>query len=117
MTAAFEQNSEAKQAAILRSLANIVASPAISGRKGNLDTKRQKRWQELTESVVLSIAENDLTLSPNRLAEIWKQDAKVRGIGAGLLGWFLWNWALQMLIELAKLWIESRRNQSGLDWD
>jgi hypothetical protein len=50
-------------------------------------------------------------LSAEMLADLWKKQCKAAGIGTGLLGWFVWNWAFPLLLEVAKLWIESRRKQ------
>jgi hypothetical protein len=109
MTAAHDNRSEAlKEAAILRSLADQVASPVVAGRKSRrgLTPKQRGQWSRITEIVLA----NPVPVSTSRgTAEWWKADCKAVGIGTGIFGWFLWNWAFPLLIELAKLWIESKR--------
>ena len=113
MTAAHDDRSEAlKEAAVLRSLADAVASPVVAGRKSRraLTGKQRGQWNAITDQVVTWPAVAQL-LSAETLADLWKKQCKTAGIGTGLLGWFVWNWAFPLLLELAKLWIESRRKQ------
>jgi len=108
MTAAHDKRSEAlKEAAVLRSLADAVASPVVAGRKSRraLTGKQRSQWQKIVEVVM----NNPVPVSTSQgTADWWRADCKAVGIGAGLLGWFVWNWAFPLLLELAKLWIESR---------
>jgi hypothetical protein len=108
MTAAHDKRSEAlKEAAVLRSLADAVASPVVAGRKSRraLTGKQRGQWQKIVEVVM----KNPVPVSTSQgTADWWRADCKAMGIGTGLFGWFLWNWAFPLLLELAKLWIESR---------
>lgn len=111
MTAAHDNRSEAlKEAAVLRSLADAVASPVVAGRKSRraLTAKQRGQWSQIADRVVTFTHGGMATLTPKYLAEAWQRECKFAGIGAGLLGWFVWNWAFPLLLELAKLWIESR---------
>jgi hypothetical protein len=110
MTAAHDNRSEAlKEAAVLRSLAEAVASPVVAGRKSRRALTANQRWQwsRITDQVVTwpAVARE---FGPEVLAKAWKNDCKAVGIGAGLFGWLVWNWAFPLLLELARLWIESR---------
>lgn len=110
MTAAFDERLEQqKQEAILRSLADEVASPVVAGRRSRraLSAKQKSQWQRIVDESVKS--QVPFWASHKVIAEIWKEDCKYAGIGTGLLGWFLWNWAFPLLLELAKRWIESQR--------
>jgi hypothetical protein len=113
MKAAHDSRAEAfKEAAVLRSLADGVVSPVVAGRKSRkgLTAKQKSDWSRITEIVLA----NPVPVSTSQgTAEWWKADCKAAGIGAGFFGWFLWNWAFPLLIELAKLWIESRRNSQS----
>ncbi len=111
MTAAFDSRAEAmKEAAALRSLADQVASPVVAGRKSRkaLTGKQRSQWSQITENVCSYGIKWDQQ-DPKTLADVWRLECKFAAIGTGLLGWFLWNWAFPLLIELAKLWIESRQ--------
>ena len=113
MTAAHDSRVEAlKEVAVLRSLADQVASPVVAGRKSRkgLTGKQRSEWNAITEQVVTWPAVSQL-LPANVLADLWKKQCKTAGIGTGIIGWFLWKWAFPLLIELAKLWIESRKKQ------
>lgn len=111
MTAAHDSRVEAmKEAAVLRSLADQVVSPVVAGRKSRraLTGKQRSQWSQITEIVLA----NPVPVSTSQgTADWWKADCKAAGIGTGLFGWFLWNWAFPLLIELAKLWIEARKKQ------
>jgi hypothetical protein len=112
MTAAFDSRVEAlKEAAVLRSLADQVASPVVAGRKSRkaLTGKQRGQWSQITEQVVTWPAVAQL-LPAEMLADLWRKQCRTAGIGAGLFGWIIWNWAFPLLLELAKLWIESRQN-------
>lgn len=97
-----------KEAAVLRSLADAVASPVVAGRKSRkaLNEKNRSLWTKITDRVV-DIETNGtmVNATPDMLARDWKRQCKAIGIG----GWFLWNWAFPLLLELAKLWIESHK--------
>lgn len=112
MTAAHDSRIEAmKEAAVLRSLADQVASPVVAGRKSRkaLSANQRWQWQRITNSVVAFSGSELSTLPASTIAESWKRECKFAGIGTGLLGWLVWNWAFPLLLELAKLWIESRQ--------
>ena len=111
MTAAHDSRVEAlKEAAVLRSLADQVASPVVAGRKSRrgLSVKKRNQWNAITDRVVTFTHGGMANLTPEYLAEAWQRECRFAGIGAGLLGWLLWKWAFPLLVELAKLWIESR---------
>lgn len=114
MAAALDSRIEAlKEAAALRSLADQVASPVVAGRKSRkgLTEKQRKDWNLILGRVVDSEMATFgwITDNPNTIATAWKSRCKAVGIGAGLFGWLVWNWAFPLLLELAKLWIESRQ--------
>ena len=108
MTAAHDSRVEAlKEAAVLRSLADQVASPVVAGRKSRkaLTGKQRSQWQKIVDVVL----QHPVPVSTSHgTADWWKADCKAAGIGTSLFGWLLWKWAFPLLIELAKLWIESR---------
>jgi hypothetical protein len=111
MTAAHDDRSEAlKEAAVLRSLAEAVASPVVAGRKSRkaLTANQRLQWTTITNQVVTWPAVAQL-LPENVLADLWKKQCKTAGIGTGLFGWIVWNWAFPLLLELARLWIQSRK--------
>lgn len=113
MTTAFDSRAEAlKEAAVLRSLADQVASPVVAGRKSRKSLKDNQRWQwaRITNRVVEFSHGGMAMLTPESLAETWQKQCKAVGIGAGLFGWLVWNWAFPLLLELARLWIESRQH-------
>ena len=114
MTAAHDSRVEAlKEAAVLRSLADQVASPVVAGRKSRkaLTSKQRSQWQKIVDVVM----QHPAPVSTSQgTADWWKADCKAVGIGTGLFGWLLWNWAFPLLIELAKLWIESRKKTTRL---
>ena len=117
MTAAHDNRSEAlKEAAVLRSLAEAVASPVVAGRKSRkgLTVTQRLEWTTITNQVVTwpAVAKE---LGPTTLAKAWKDDCKSVGIGTGLFGWLLWKWAFPLLLELARLWIESRKQGQDSD--
>lgn len=116
MTAAHDSRIEAlKEAAALRSLADQVASPVVAGRKSRkaLTGKQRSQWSQITDFIVGELDVAGRFPDPMFQANLWHHKCKSAGIGTGLLGWFLWNWAFPLLLELAKLWIESR--QQGRD--
>lgn len=111
MTAAHDNRAEAlKEAAGLRSLAEQVASPVVAGRRSRraLSGKQRSEWQKIVNVVL----QNPVPVSTSQgTADWWKADCKAAGIGTGLFGWIVWNWAFPLLIELAKLWIEAHKKQ------
>lgn len=113
MTAAHQQRDDsAKLAARLRSLADVVGAPVTAGKNGRRTLKPRQRneWAKITE-VVVKDASGTLA-SQYGLASRWKTDCQLAGIGVGwFASWVFWNWAFPMLLELAKLWIESNREQ------
>jgi hypothetical protein len=109
MTAAFDERLDRqKQAAIFRTLADQVASPVAAGRKSrkSMTTKQRGQWNRIVEAI------NPAPGATIRsTADWWKADCQAVGIGTGLFGWLLWNWAFPLLLELAQRWIESQRSQ------
>lgn len=119
MTAAFDERSERqKQAAMLRTMADQVASPVVAGRRSRRALSANQRWQweritgvSVAMPLTTIVAELDSTDSNVQLiAKVWQTECKAVGIGAGLFGWLVWNWAFPLLLELAQRWIESQRN-------
>ena len=115
MTAAFNERSERqKQATILRTLADQVASPVVAGRKSRkaLSSNQRWQWQRIAAAIEDDAMWSFLSTGGNsqNLAYMWKRDCQAVGIGAGLFGWLVWNWAFPLLLELAQRWIESQRN-------
>lgn len=111
MTAAHDNRVDAlTEAAVLRSLADQVASPVVAGRKSRkaLTGKQRSQWSAITDRVANGTSGEMALLPPDIIAAAWKRQCKFLGIGAGLFGWLLWNWAFPMLLELARLWIESK---------
>lgn len=111
MTAAHEQTYDAKQIARFRSIAEQVTSPVASGKHAKGRLKANQRWQwnrivDRTSEYYFAIA-----TSPEDLAKTWKRNCQAVGIGAGLFGWLVWNWAFPLLLELAKRWIEAQQTQ------
>ena len=112
MTAAHNSRIEAqKEAAILRSLAEAVVSPVVAGRKSrkSISPRRKTDWLKITD-VIASTPPVMRLLDAEDIAANWRNECKFAGIGSGLLGWIIWNWAFPLLLELAKLWVESLRN-------
>ena len=121
MTAAHDSRAEAlKEAAVLRSLADAVASPVVAGRKSRkgLTVKQRGQWQEITDCVVTLHTWSDVAHEgPECLAGTWKDICRGNGIGytkLPVVGWMIpipgfWGLMFQLLLELAKLWIESRQ--------
>ena len=117
MTAAHDSGSEAmKEAAVLRSLAQAVASPVVAGRKSRkgLTLLQRSEWNAITDQVVTWPAVAQL-LPEHVIADLWKKQCKTAGIGTGLFGWIVWRWAFPLLLELARLWIESRKQGQDSD--
>ena len=112
MTTTHQQHDEAsKQAARLRSLADQVAQPAVAGKGGGkaLKAKHRNDWRRITEAI---LPYQSAHYGAQHRADMWKQQCQFMGIGTGLFAnWLFWNWAFPLLLELAKLWIESNKNQ------
>lgn len=119
MTAAFSQRDEAaKHAARLRSLAEQVARPAVAGRDGgkSLKAKHRNDWRRITDVVVKDSGGSLSGMAAEGLARRWQGDCRSVGIGIGwFANWVFWNWAFPMLLELAKRWLESNKNQQESD--
>jgi hypothetical protein len=115
MTAARDNRSEAlKEAAVLRSLAEAVASPVVAGRKSRkgLTVKQRGQWSQIVDVVTKDTYSNCGEIGR---ADMWKAQCKAVGIGTGLFGWIVWKWAFPLLLELARLWIESRKQGQDSD--
>lgn len=110
-----QQSYNAKQAAILRTLAAQVVSPVTAGKRSKkpLTAERKKQWDEIVDNIAPKMSGDMTGMSDWLIAKTWQTDCKFAGIGAGLFGWFLWNWAFPLLLELAKRWIESNPNQES----
>lgn len=116
MTAAHNSRIEAqKEAAVLRSLAESVASPVVAGRKSrkSLSVRQKSDWLKITDAIATTPPVMRM-LDPDDIAETWRSDCKFIGIGSGLFGWLLWHWAFPLLLELAKLWIRSQQTADKL---
>lgn len=123
MTAAHDSRIEAlKEAAALRSLAEQVASPVVAGRKSRkpLTTKQKNSWAKITDCVVNVQMQSQAAFDDAEcLARTWRSICENGGIGYArlpLVGWLVpipgfWGLLFEMLLELAKLWIESKRKQ------
>lgn len=113
MTAAFEQHSRAKDAAVLKSIAEQIASPIVTGngKRKQMNTRQQKEWRRITDCIVRRAESGLLPVSWTKegVAREWKDACRSAGIGVTVLSWFFWNWVMPYLIELAARWIESKR--------
>jgi uncharacterized membrane protein YagU involved in acid resistance len=74
-----------------------------------LTSKQRGQWNQITDHVVTWPAIAKL-LPAERLADLWKKECKTARIGSGIFGWLVWQWAFPLLLELAKLWIESKQS-------
>ncbi len=120
MTAAHDSRIEAlKEAAHLRSLADAVASPVVAGRKSRkpLTAKEKERWAKITDCVINVHTQSRVAFEDaDCLARTWRSICESGGIGYArlpIVGWLVpipgfWGLMFQLLLELAKLWIESR---------
>jgi hypothetical protein len=125
----------AKQAAILRNLAEQVAEPAVAGRDGGkaLKAKHRNDWRRITDVLcaypstskacweylkIVHVADD--AQAAKHMAGVWKALASQSGIGwtrpVPVIGWMFaipgfWSIFLPLLIKLAIAWIESNRNQ------
>ena len=113
MTTTHQQRDEAsKQAARLRSLADQVVEPTVAGRKYRKALTHEKRKQWNAASCICCWSNSSATATDSKaLAKTWQSECKAVGIGVGWFSWLFWNWAFPLLLELAKLWIESNKNQ------
>ena len=129
MTAAHDSRAEAmKEAAVLRSLAEAVASPVVAGHKSHrpLTDEEKKDWNKIVDVVCDNEASCGYRLTlegfdANKLAEQWKDRAKAKRIGytkpLPIVGFVFpipgfWVLFFKLLIQLAIMYIESR-NQQG----
>jgi hypothetical protein len=115
MTAAHEQNLESK-----KRRSRFVTQAQIVGHK--MSGKRKRQWDQITKCLtfqcdVCGCISNgyrtdvcSVSGTAQDVALKWKAKCQAGGIGAGVLSWFFWNFFLQYLVELAKLWIEAQRN-------
>jgi len=133
MTAAHDSRAEAmKEAAVLRSLADAVASPVVAGHKSHRQLNELERddWKKIVDVVVLIPQTTASSLSmfsslgqskevqAKNLARTWQAMAKTQKIGYAkwpLVGFVpipgFWMLFFKLLIQLAMLYIESRSQQ------
>lgn len=103
MTAAFEQNLDAK-----KRRSRFVTQAQLVGHK--MSSKRKKQWDEITKRIAESGSMVHVLYPSEHTAANWKRECQAAGIGVGILSWFFWNFFLPYLIELAAAWIESNKN-------
>ena len=130
MTAAHDSRVEAlKEAAVLRSLADQVASPVVAGHRSHrpLSESEKKDWNKIVNVVVLmpQTTASSLTMfeslgqskevQAKNLARTWQAMARTQKVGYSrwpLVGFIpipgFWVLFFKLLIQLAMLWIESR---------
>ena len=130
MTAAHDNRVEAlKEAAVLRSLADQVASPVVAGHRSHrpLSDAEKKDWNKIVNVVVLmpQATASSLTMfeslgqskevQAKNLARTWQAMARTQKVGYSrwpLVGFIpipgFWVLFFKLLIQLAMLWIESR---------
>lgn len=110
MAAAHEQRLESR-----KRRSRFVTQAQLVGHK--MSGKRKQQWDVITSRIADCGALSGLSFyddeRPKYTAEFWKKQCQAVGIGTGLLSWFFWNFFLPHLIELAKQWIESNRNQES----
>ena len=133
MTAAFDERLEQqKQEAILRSLADAVASPVVAGHKSHRQLNELERddWNRIVNVIVRVPQTTAASLSmfsslgqskevqANNLARTWQAMARTQKIGYAkwpLVGFVpipgFWMLFFKLLIQLAMLYIESRSQQ------
>ncbi len=133
MTAAFDERIEQqKQEAILRSLADAVASPVVAGHKSHRQLNELERddWNKIVNVIVRVPQTTAASLSmfsslgqskevqANNLARTWQAMARTQKIGYAkwpLVGFVpipgFWMLFFKLLIQLAMLYIESRSQQ------
>jgi hypothetical protein len=135
MTAAFDERlDQQKQAAILRSLADAVASPVVAGHKSHRQLNELERddWRKIVDVVVMMPQTTAASLSmfsslgqskevqAKNLARTWQAMARTQKIGYAkwpFVGFVpipgFWVLFFKLLIQLAILYIESQRSQQG----
>jgi hypothetical protein len=136
MTAAHDNRSEApKEAAVLRSLAEAVASPVVAGHKSHrqLNDLERDDWKKIVDVIVwtpqttaasiamFSSLGQSKEVQAKNLARTWQAMARTQKIGYAkwpLIGFVpipgFWMLFFRLLIQLAILYIESR-SQQGQD--
>ena len=132
MTAAFDERLEQqKQEAILRSLADAVASPVVAGHKSHRQLNELERddWNRIVNVIVRVPQTTAASLSmfsslgqskevqAKNLARTWQAMARTQKIGYAKwpqVGFVpipgFWMLFFKLLIQLAILYIESQRN-------
>jgi hypothetical protein len=132
MTAAFDERIEQqKQTAILRSLADAVASPVVAGHRSHRQLNELERddWNRIVDVIVWMPQTTAASLSmfsslgqskdvqAKNLARTWQAMARTQKIGYAkwpLIGFVpipgFWMLFFKLLIQLAILYIESQRN-------
>lgn len=111
MTAAHQQRDEAaKQAARLKSIAEQIGEPTVAGANGRkpLKPKTRLKWKEVVDVVVKDAERSAGETSAQTVANQWQEQCRAAGL---TFGWLLWRVFFPMLLELAKRWLESNKNQ------
>ena len=138
MTAAHDSRVEAlKEAAVLRSLADAVASPVVAGHKSHrqLNDRERDDWNRIVNVVVnmpqttarslsmFSSCGQSKEVQAKNLARTWQAMARTQKIGYAdwpIVGFVpipgFWMLFAKLLIQLAIMYIESK-NQQGRDSD
>lgn len=116
MTEAFDQREDDKQAARLKSLAEQVAQPPVTGANGRrpLKPEHQQTWKEVVEVVSRDADRASRATDKHTLAWQWREQCRAAGI---TFGWILGRILFRLLVELASRWIEANRKQDGADVD
>ena len=116
VTAAFEQrDTDLKQIARLKSIAEQVGEPAVASANGRRPLKPEHRnvWREVVEVVSRDAGRSVKETDKHTLALQWREQCRSAGI---TFGWILGKILFRLLLELAGRWIEANKNQE-LDSD
>jgi hypothetical protein len=131
MTTTDERSERQKQVAILRSLADQVASPVVAGHRSHrqLNDNERRDWKRIVD-VVVAIPQTTVAslsmfaslgqskeIQAKNLARTWQAMARTQNIGYTkwpIVGFVpipgFWMLFFRLLIQLAILYIESQRN-------
>ena len=111
MTAAHEQRISERRRLRLQSLCAV--------KRQKLAGKRQRQWDEITKTVQTkgtsfvaeycmesAVSINGLDATAEIMADDWRRDCELVGIGVGFWSFLFWRFFLPLLIELAKEWLK-----------